>query len=173
MERYVFENRIFKDAFTHGFKVGNLYQVAGWSIGDHVSWHISSITPEVYCGALPDVSQIVSGMPEFKKSMTVHVWDVPKENITRGPFPSCSRSTGLEHPEEVWDSWSGISHVQGEESPLWLEANHLGFDMKGLIAVRWSWDSLRVKAIQTIVWRFWMIDLSYRRLLRTTYFWQV
>ena len=37
MKRYVFENEIFKDAFTHGFRVGNLYQAAGWSIGDHVS----------------------------------------------------------------------------------------------------------------------------------------
>lgn len=32
-ERYVFENRIFKDAFTHGFKVGNLYQVVGSPLG--------------------------------------------------------------------------------------------------------------------------------------------
>ena len=31
------KNRIFKDAFSHGFRVGNLYQVAGWSIGDHVN----------------------------------------------------------------------------------------------------------------------------------------
>ena len=48
MERYMFENRIFKDAFTHGFRVGNLYQVAGWSIRDHVSCHISFIALEVY-----------------------------------------------------------------------------------------------------------------------------
>ena len=48
MESYVFENEIFKDAFSHGFRVGDLYQVAGWSIGDHVNCHISSITPEVY-----------------------------------------------------------------------------------------------------------------------------
>jgi len=48
MERYVFENRIFKDAFTQWFRVVNLYQVAGWSIGDHVSWHISSIALKVH-----------------------------------------------------------------------------------------------------------------------------
>ena len=35
MESYMFENIIFKDAFE--FKVENLYQVAGCSIGDHVS----------------------------------------------------------------------------------------------------------------------------------------
>jgi len=28
---------------------------------------------------------MVTGKPEFKKSMKVH--DVPKENLTRGPFP--------------------------------------------------------------------------------------
>jgi len=37
MERYVLKNIIFKDDFSHGFRVGNLYQVAGWSIGDHVN----------------------------------------------------------------------------------------------------------------------------------------
>ena len=41
----------------------------------------------------------MTGMPEFKKSMKVHVEDVPKETIARGPFPSCSRFTGLEQPE--------------------------------------------------------------------------
>ena len=50
MERYVFENRIFKDAFAHWFRVGNLYQVARWSIADHVTCHISSIALEVYMG---------------------------------------------------------------------------------------------------------------------------
>ena len=48
MERYMFKKIIFEDAFSHGFKVGNLYQVAGWSIGDHVNWHIAYITLEVY-----------------------------------------------------------------------------------------------------------------------------
>ena len=42
----------------------------------------------------------MTGMPELKKSMKVHVRDVPKENLTRGPFPSCSRPTGLAQPEE-------------------------------------------------------------------------
>jgi len=37
METYVLENIIFKDAFSHGVRVANLYQVAGWSIGDHVN----------------------------------------------------------------------------------------------------------------------------------------
>ena len=42
MERYVFGNRIFKDAFIFEFRVGRK------SIGDHVSCHISSIALEVY-----------------------------------------------------------------------------------------------------------------------------
>jgi len=74
MERYVFEDRIFKDAFTHGFRVGNLYRVAGWSIGDHVSCHISSIAPEVYLLWGPTRCESDGDrMPEFKKSMKVHV----------------------------------------------------------------------------------------------------
>jgi len=38
-------------------------------------------------------------MFEFKKTMKVHVRDVPKENITRGPFPSCRKSIGLKQPK--------------------------------------------------------------------------
>ena len=37
MERYELKNRIFKDPFSHGFRVGNLYKFVGWSIGDHVN----------------------------------------------------------------------------------------------------------------------------------------
>jgi len=33
MERYVFENEIFKDDFTQGFRVGTLYQVARSPLG--------------------------------------------------------------------------------------------------------------------------------------------
>ena len=39
--------------------------------------------------------------------------------------------------------------------------------MRGLITVRWSWDSLGVKSIQTITWRLWMMNLSYRHLCLT------
>ena len=50
------------------------------------------------------------GMPEFKKSMKVHVQDVLKKNPTRGQFPSCSRSIDLEQPEgfEIHDQESRI-----------------------------------------------------------------
>ena len=60
--------------------------------------------------ALTDVSQMVIGMSEFKKSMKVHVWDVLKENLTRGPFPSCNKSTGLEQLEgfEIHDRESHV-----------------------------------------------------------------
>ena len=52
----------------------------------------------------------MTGMPEFKKSMKVHVRDVSNENLTRGLFPSRSRSTDLEQPKgfEIHD-WE--SHV--------------------------------------------------------------
>ena len=56
------------------------------------------------------MSQMVIGMPEFKKSMKVHVSDVLKENLTREQFPSCSKSTGLEQPEgfEIHDQESHV-----------------------------------------------------------------
>jgi len=54
--------------------------------------------------------KMVTGMLEFKKSMKVHVRDVPKENLTRGPFPSCSRSASVEQPEgfEIDDQESHV-----------------------------------------------------------------
>ena len=69
---------------------------------------------------------MVTGMLEFKKSMKVHVCDVPKENLTRGPFPLCSRSTGLEQLEglEIHDQ---ESHVYRWKKALYgLKQNSLG-----------------------------------------------
>ena len=68
MARYVFENGIFKDAFIVEFRVGNLYQVAGSPLGT-----MSVDTSRLLYVALLDMSQMVIGMPEFKKSMKVHV----------------------------------------------------------------------------------------------------
>ena len=57
---------------------------------------------------------MVTGMPKFKKSMRVHVRDVPKENLTRGPFPSCSKFIGLEQLEgfEIHDQESHVCRLK-------------------------------------------------------------
>ena len=85
MERYVFENRSFKDVFEFRF-VSSCRK----STGDHVHW--------LSTGGLWDRWWL--GSLNSKRSMKVHVWNVSKENIKRGPFPSCSKFTGLEQPEE-------------------------------------------------------------------------
>ena len=85
MERYVFENRSFKDVFE--FRVVSSCRK---SIGDHVHWlSTEGLWVRWWLGCL-----------NSKRSMKVHVWNVPKENMIRGPFPSCNKSTGLEQPEE-------------------------------------------------------------------------
>jgi len=73
MKRYVFDKEVFKEAFE--FRVGNLYQVAGSQWGPCRVTHLIYGTEglPIHYGALPDVSQMVTGMPEFKKSMKVHV----------------------------------------------------------------------------------------------------
>ena len=118
MERYVFENRSFKDVFE--FRVVSSCRK---STRDH--W--------LSTGGLWDRWWL--GCLNSKRSMKVHVWNVPKENIIRGPFPSCSTFTGLEQPEEFENHDQGISCIQVEESPLWLEEKHLRHNMRGLIAV--------------------------------------
>jgi hypothetical protein len=95
------------------------------STGDHVHWLSSrGLWVKWWLGCL-----------NSKGSMKVHVWNVPKENIIRVPFPSCSRFTSLEQPEEFENHDQGISCIQVEESPLWLEEKHLRHNMRGLIVV--------------------------------------
>jgi len=62
--------------------------------------------------------------------MKVHVRDVPKENLTRGPFPSCSRSIGLEEPEE-FEIHDQQSHVYRWKKAIYgLKKNTLGIVCK-------------------------------------------
>jgi len=108
MERYVLKNRIFKDVFSHGFRVGNLYQVARWSIGDHVNWHITSITSEVYLWGPTQCESDGDRDAWIQEEHEGTCLRYTKGNIIKGPFPSCNRSTGLGQPEEFeihdWES---------------------------------------------------------------------
>jgi len=72
--------RNFQDAFTLGFRVGNLYQVVGSPLGTmscdtFLLWHQRF----AHCKTLPDVREMVIRMLEFKESMKVHVQDASKE----------------------------------------------------------------------------------------------
>jgi len=111
MERYVFENRNFKRCFyswVQGWKFVSSCRMVHWG-SCQLTYLIYSIGGLLY-EALPDVSQMVTGIPEFKKSMKVRVRDVLKENLIRGSFLSCSRSTSLEQPEgfEIHDRESHV-----------------------------------------------------------------
>ena len=64
--------RNFKDAFTLGFRVDTLYQVGGSPLGA-MSYDISLQSElwhrrfaHLHYKALPDVRQMVTGMPEFR-----------------------------------------------------------------------------------------------------------
>ena len=68
MERYVFENRNFKRCFyswVQGWKFVSSCRMVHWG-SCQLTYLIYSIGGLLY-EALPDVSQMVTGIPEFKK----------------------------------------------------------------------------------------------------------
>eukprot|EP00253_Pinus_taeda_P032333 PITA_32333 len=104
----------FKDAFTLGFKVGPLYQVARspletMSCETSLQWH--QRFAHLHCKALPNVRKIVTGMPEFKEE---HEGTCPR--CTEGkPFPSCnSKTTDVEQPKgfEIHDQESHVCRLK-------------------------------------------------------------
>ena len=94
----------FQDAFTLGFTVRNFYQVAGSPLGTmscdtSLQWHRRFA--HLHYKALPDVSQMMKGMLEFKKSMEVHVRDVPKENLQGDYSPHVASP-------QIWNNSRGL-----------------------------------------------------------------
>lgn len=91
--------RNFKDAFTLGFRVDTLYQVGGSPLGvmscdtslQSELWH--QRFTHFHCKALPDVRQMVIGMPEFKVERESVCPRCAEGKLTRGLFPSSNSKT--------------------------------------------------------------------------------
>eukprot|EP00253_Pinus_taeda_P022616 PITA_22616 len=92
----------FKDAFTLGFQVDSLYHVGGSPLGvmscdtslQSELWHRRFA--HLHCKALPNVRQVVTGMPEFKLEHEGVCLRYAKGKLKRGPFPSShSKSTNI------------------------------------------------------------------------------
>ena len=85
--------RNFKDAFTLGFRVDTLYQDGGSPLGamscdtslQSELWH--QRFAHLHYKALPDVRQMVTGMPEFKVEHEGVCLGWAERKLTRGPFP--------------------------------------------------------------------------------------
>ena len=124
MERYLLKNIIFKDAFSHGFRVGNWYQVAGWSIGDHVNWHIASITLEVYqwgptrCGSDDDRDAWIQ---EEHEGTCLRCTE---GKYYKGTIPLMQQVHRFGTTQGVWESWSRNLMYTGGRKPsmAWRKA---------------------------------------------------
>eukprot|EP00253_Pinus_taeda_P027444 PITA_27444 len=89
----------FKEAFTLGFRVDNLYQVGGSPLGatscdtslQSELWHWRFA--HLHYKALPDAMKMVTGMPEFKIEHEGVCQGCVEGKHTRGPFPSCDSKT--------------------------------------------------------------------------------
>ena len=85
----------FKDAFSLGFRVDALYQVGGSPLGatslqsELGYWRFAHL----HYKALPDVRQMVTGMPEFKVEHEGVCLGCAEGKLTRGPFPSSNSKT--------------------------------------------------------------------------------
>eukprot|EP00253_Pinus_taeda_P012928 PITA_12928 len=94
----VWENNV-KDAFTLGFRVDSLYQVSGSPLGDMSCdtslqselWH--QRFAHLHYKALPDVRQMVTGMPEFRVEKEGVCPGCVEGKLKRGPFPSSQSKT--------------------------------------------------------------------------------
>ena len=91
--------RNFKDAFTLGFRVDTLYQVGGSPLGamscdtslQSKLWHRRFA--HLHYKALPDMRQMVTGMPEFKVEHEGVCPGCAEGKLKRGPFPSSNSKT--------------------------------------------------------------------------------
>ena len=89
----------FKDAFTLGFRVYSLYQVGGSPLGvmtcdaslQSELWHWRFA--HLHYKALPNVRQMVTGMPEFKVEHEGVCLRCAKGKLKKGPFPSSHSKT--------------------------------------------------------------------------------
>ena len=89
----------FKDAFTLGFQVDSLYQVGESPLGvmscdttlQSELWH--QRFSHLHYKALPDVRQMVIGMPEFRVEKEGVCPECAEGNLKRGPFPSSQSKT--------------------------------------------------------------------------------
>eukprot|EP00253_Pinus_taeda_P006397 PITA_06397 len=87
------------DAFTLGFRVDSLYQVGGSPLGvmscdttlQSELWH--QRFAHLHYKALPDVRQMVTGMPEFQVEKEGVYPGCAEGKLKRGPFPSSQRKT--------------------------------------------------------------------------------
>ena len=95
---HIWKNNV-KDAFSLGFRVDSLYQVDGSILGvmsydtslQFELWHWRFA--HLHYKALPDVRQMVTGMPEFQVEKEGVCPGCAKGKLTRGPFPSSNSKT--------------------------------------------------------------------------------
>eukprot|EP00253_Pinus_taeda_P013641 PITA_13641 len=88
-----------KDVFTLGFRVDSLYQVGGSLLGvmscdtslQSELWHHRFA--HLHYKALPDVRQMVTGMPEFQVEKEGVCPGCAAGKLKRGPFPSSQSKT--------------------------------------------------------------------------------
>ena len=89
----------FKDAFTLGFRVDSLYQVGGSPLSvmscdtslQSELWHRRFA--HLHYKALPDVKNMVTGMPEFRLEQEGVCPRCAEGKLKRGPFPSSQSKT--------------------------------------------------------------------------------
>ena len=94
----IWKNNV-KDAFTLGFSVDSLYQVDGSLLGvmscdttiQSKLWHRRF--SHLHYKALPDVRQMVTGMPEFQVDKEGVCPGCAEGKLKRGPFPSSQSKT--------------------------------------------------------------------------------
>ena len=94
----IWKNNV-KDAFTLGFSVDSLYQVDGSPLGvmscdttlQSELWH--QRFAHLHYKALPDVRQMVTGMPEFQVEKEGVCPGCAEGKLKRGPFPSSQSKT--------------------------------------------------------------------------------
>jgi hypothetical protein len=94
----IWKNNV-KDAFTLGFSVDSLYQVDGSLLGvmscdttlQSELWHRRFA--HLHYKALPDVKQMVTGMPEFQVEKEGVCLGCAEGKLKRGPFPSSQSKT--------------------------------------------------------------------------------
>jgi len=94
----IWKNNV-KDAFTLGFSVDSLYQVDGSPLGvmscdttfQSELWHRRFA--HLHYKALPDVRQMVTGMPEFQVEKEGVCPGCAEGKLKRGPFPSSQSKT--------------------------------------------------------------------------------
>jgi hypothetical protein len=131
----IWKNNV-KDAFTLGFSVDSLYQVDGSPLGvmscdtslQSELWHRRFA--HLHYKALPDVRQMVTGMPEFQVEKEGVCPGCAEGKLKRGPFPSSQSKTSdilqLVHsgiPEVGIKRETTTPHTP-EQNGVWGRKNH-------------------------------------------------